>query len=65
VADINFPSEGIDLDELMNRLEKNLLLKALGETQGRKKKAAELLRISFRSFRYRLEKHGIDAPGDE
>ena len=65
VVDMNLPSEGIDLDELMNQLEKNLLLKALGETQGRKKKAAELLRISFRSFRYRLEKHGIDAPGDE
>jgi two-component system, NtrC family, response regulator PilR len=65
VVDMDLPSEGIDLDELMNKLEKNLLLKALGETQGRKKKAAELLRISFRSFRYRLEKHGIDAPGDE
>jgi two-component system response regulator PilR (NtrC family) len=65
VVDMNLPSEGIDLDELMNQLEKNLLLKALGETQGRKNKAAELLRISFRSLRYRLEKHGIDAPGDE
>jgi len=65
VADINLPSEGIDLDELMNRLEKNLLLKALERTQGIKKKAAELLRISFRSFRYRLEKYGIDAPDDE
>jgi len=65
VVDINLPPEGMDLDGLMNQLEKNLLLKALGETQGRKNKAAELLRISFRSFRYRLEKHGIDAPGDE
>jgi two-component system response regulator PilR (NtrC family) len=42
VVDMNLPSEGIDLDELMNQLEKNLLLKALGETQGRKNKAAEL-----------------------
>ena len=65
VVDINLPPEGLDLDELMNQLEKNLLLKALEETQGRKNKAADLLRISFRSFRYRLEKHGIDAPGDE
>jgi len=64
-VDMNLPSEGMDLDEVMNRLEKNLLLKALERTQGVKKKAAELLKISFRSFRYRLEKHGIDAPGDE
>jgi two-component system response regulator PilR (NtrC family) len=65
VIDMALPSEGLDLDEIMNQLEKNLLLKALEETHGRKKKAAELLHISFRSFRYRLEKHGIDAPGDE
>jgi len=65
VVDMNLPSEGMDLDELMNRLEKNLLLKALERTRGIKKKAAGLLRISFRSFRYRLEKHGIDAPDDE
>jgi len=39
VADINLPSEGTDLDELMNRLEKNLLLKALERTQGIKKKS--------------------------
>lgn len=65
VVDMDLPSGGLDLDVLMNRLEKNLLLKALEKTQGVKKKAAELLNVSFRSFRYRLEKHGIDAPGDE
>lgn len=65
VVDMDLPAEGLDLDKVINQLEKNLLLKALGRTLGIKKKAAELLRISFRSFRYRLEKHGIDAPGDE
>jgi len=65
VVDMDLPSGGVDLDELLNQLEKNLLLKALGKTQDRKKKAAELLRVSLRSFRYRLEKHGIDAPDDE
>lgn len=63
--DMELPSEGIDLDEIINRLEKSLLLKALERSQGVKKKAAELLNISFRSLRYRLEKHGIDAPGEE
>jgi len=65
VIDMDLPAEGVDLDEIINNLEKNLLLKALEETQGKKKKAADLLNISFRSFRYRLEKHGIDAPDDE
>ena len=49
----------------LDTMEKNLLLKALERTHGIKKKAAELLHISFRSLRYRLDKHGIDAPGDE
>jgi two-component system response regulator PilR (NtrC family) len=64
-VDMDLPSDGIDLDDMINRMEKNLLLKALERTQGIKKKAADLLNISFRSLRYRLEKHGIDAPGDE
>ena len=62
---MDLPAEGIELDEIINNLEKILLLKALEETQGKKKKASGLLNISFRSFRYRSEKHGIDAPGDE
>jgi two-component system response regulator PilR (NtrC family) len=65
VFDLDLPPSGIDLDEVMNRMEKSLLLKALERTNGIKKKAAELLNISFRSLRYRLEKHGIDFPEDE
>jgi two-component system, NtrC family, response regulator PilR len=61
----DIPAEGIDLDGIMNQVEKELLLKALERSHGIKKKAADLLHISFRSFRYRLEKHGIDAPGDD
>jgi len=63
--DMDIPPQGIKLDEVMDRMEKNLLLKALERTNGIKKKAAEVLHISFRSLRYRLEKHGIEAPGDE
>ena len=48
------------LDSLLEEQEKKLLLKALKEAKGVKKKAAELLGISFRSFRYRLQKLGID-----
>jgi two-component system response regulator PilR (NtrC family) len=52
--------EGVSLDAEMDRLEKNMLLKALERTGGNKTEAAKLLNISFRSIRYRLEKHGIE-----
>jgi two-component system response regulator PilR (NtrC family) len=53
------PPDGIDLEELVGRLERKLLLQALDRSGGVKKRAAELLRLNFRSFRYRLEKYGI------
>ncbi len=52
--------EVVSLDEEMDRLEKSMLLKALEKTGGNKTEAAKLLNISFRSMRYRLEKHGIE-----
>jgi two-component system response regulator PilR (NtrC family) len=54
------PSEGVDLEKLLGDYERGLLLEALGRTGGVKKRAASLLGISFRSFRYRLEKLGLD-----
>jgi two-component system response regulator PilR (NtrC family) len=60
------PPDGVQLDELVNAFESRLLLEALERTGGVKKRAAQLLGISFRSFRYRLEKLGLDdAPGGE
>jgi two-component system response regulator PilR (NtrC family) len=58
--DIEIPSEGIDLEKMVEDLERTLLLKALDRTNGIKKKAAELLHINFRSMRYRLEKYGLN-----
>jgi two-component system response regulator PilR (NtrC family) len=55
------PPEGVKLDELMNDYERSLLLEALEQAGGVKKRAAVRLGISFRSFRYRLEKLGLDA----
>ena len=52
--------EGIFLDAEMDRLEKALLLKGLEKTAGNRTEAAKILNISFRSMRYRLEKHGIE-----
>lgn len=63
-TDIEIPEEGLQLEPLLEDLEKKYLLKALEKTGGAKKKAGELLGMSFRSFRYRLAKFGLDS-GDE
>jgi len=55
-----FPEEGAFLDTEMDRLEKSYLLKALEKTGGNRTEASKLLNISFRSLRYRLQKHGIE-----
>ena len=49
--------EGIDFEKVVGNIEKNLLIEALKKTDGRKTRAAELLKISFRSFRYLLDKY--------
>jgi two-component system response regulator PilR (NtrC family) len=56
------PAEGANLDNLVNDYERSLLLEALGRAGGVKKRAAKLLGVSFRSFRYRLQKLGLDEP---
>ena len=54
------PPEGVNLEGLMAEYERGLLREALVPAGGVKKRAAKLLGISFRSFRYRLEKLGLD-----
>jgi two-component system response regulator PilR (NtrC family) len=59
------PETGLDLDAYLGDIEKDILLKALDRTGGVRKRAAELLGITFRSIRYRLAKFGIDADGED
>jgi two-component system response regulator PilR (NtrC family) len=56
------PLVGTNLDGLVADFERRLLREALEESGGVKKRASQLLGISFRSFRYRLEKLGLDHP---
>ncbi len=51
--------DGIDLEEYIEKIEKELITTALNRTNGVLNKAASLLNLSFRSFRYRLQKHNI------
>ena len=53
-------SQGIDLEAMLSEYEKGLIEEALQAAKGVKKRAAQLVGVSFRSFRYRLEKLGLD-----
>jgi two-component system response regulator PilR (NtrC family) len=61
-ATTRIPKSGISLESMMNDYERGLLLEALRASGGVKKRAAQLVGVSFRSFRYRLEKLGLDNP---
>lgn len=50
----------IKLDDLLQGIEKKYLQLALNQTDGAKKRAAQLLGMNFRSFRYRLQKFGLN-----
>jgi two-component system response regulator PilR (NtrC family) len=50
---------GVKLEELVDAYEKELIIKALRAADDKRSEAARLLGLSARSFRYRLEKHGL------
>ena len=54
--DVDEVSKGVALDSILEEIEAAYLKKALDCSRGNKNRAAELLGISFRSLRYRLEK---------
>jgi two-component system, NtrC family, response regulator PilR len=55
----NFPDEGFDLEIYVEGLQKGFLEEALRRTNGVQVKAAELLRMSYRSFRHYMQKYNI------
>jgi two-component system response regulator PilR (NtrC family) len=57
---LRLPEEGVHLEDLVEDIEKKMIQQALERTHGVKKRAAELLHVSFRSFRYRLEKYAMN-----
>ena len=48
------------LEEILQRVEKKMILHALAKTDNSKMRAADLLKLSFRSMRYKTKKHQID-----
>ena len=58
--DLDEVDRGVALDSILEEIERAYLKKALDCSGGNKNKASELLGISFRSLRYRLDKLGIE-----
>ncbi|WP_301103212.1 sigma-54 dependent transcriptional regulator [Propionivibrio sp.] len=52
--------DGETLDDLMNRVEKQMIIEALAKTGFNRTAAARQLGVTFRSLRYRIERLGIE-----
>jgi two-component system response regulator PilR (NtrC family) len=58
-ATVALSQGGVDLERMVEEFEKAIIMDALRRSGGVKKKAAELLGLSFRSMRYKLSKYDI------
>jgi two-component system response regulator PilR (NtrC family) len=56
---VDLPDDGLDLEGTLDDLERRYLQRALEKTGGVQTKAAELLRMTFRQFRYKAQKHNL------
>jgi len=56
---VEIPQEGLDFETRMSQIEKQYLLAALRAAKGIRTHAAELLRMSYRSFRHYAKKYNI------
>jgi two-component system response regulator PilR (NtrC family) len=53
------PNEGVDFERVVAETEKRYLQAALGKAGGVRTQAAEMLKISYRSFRHYAKKHNL------
>jgi len=58
-SEFDLPADGLNLTAHLDQMEKTYVLEALRRTEGSQTNAAELLRMSVRSLRHLLDKHGI------
>ena len=54
--DLDEVAQGVNLDSILEEIERAYIEKAMECTDGNKNKAADLLDLSLRSFRYRIDK---------
>ena len=58
--DLEEVQNGVSLDAILQEIERAYLTKALECSDGKKQQAADLLGLTFRTFRHRLSKFGIE-----
>jgi two-component system, NtrC family, response regulator PilR len=58
---VEIPPTGMDLEDTLSRIENRYIRLALERSGWLQVRAAELLGLSFRQFRYKLQKHGLRA----
>ena len=56
---VALPSDGIDMERYIADIERSLLQSALRRSNGVQTKAAEMLKLSYRSFRHLLKKYEL------
>jgi two-component system, NtrC family, response regulator PilR len=54
-----FPVEGVDFEKEIAEAERHYLQAALEKSEGVRTRAADLLKISYRSFRHYAKKHNL------
>jgi len=56
---ISVPTDGLDMEAYVADMERAILISALEKSGGVQTRAAELLKISYRSFRHLAKKYNI------
>jgi two-component system response regulator PilR (NtrC family) len=53
------PPDGVDMENYVAEIERSLLQSALKQSNGVQTRAAEMLKLSYRSFRHLMKKYDI------
>jgi two-component system response regulator PilR (NtrC family) len=65
LAGIFLPADGLDLEAYLDQIRRQIMDEALERSGGVQTQAAELLGVSFRSFRYYAKKLGLTGSGQD
>jgi two-component system response regulator PilR (NtrC family) len=63
-TELDLPEEGLDLEAYLERIRAEMMSQALARSAGVQTQAAELLHMTFRSFRYYAKKAGLTGGGE-
>ena len=59
---MDLPAEGLDLNQVVSDMEKNLMLQSLAITRGNKKRAADLLGLKRTTFLEKMKRLDLEDP---